>query len=254
MMPVKNAFIAIFVLGLVACSTPTPLNVMSFNIRTEQANDPGVLAWAARKPLVVEVIKHAQPDVIGLQEASEQQKAYILKSLGNDWTTTPQAPILFRMSAFELIDEGRVELIEDKWEPRFAYWYRLRARNHPEAREWLFVSTHWGVDSESQIGSANILINSLPKLTENWSVPTVLLGDFNITPNSPPFRMVKENTPLISGYTGLTYTGFKPQPKEQLDYVWGSGLRLVNCWVDDFTRLKSAASDHYALSCSVRIE
>ena len=48
-----------------------PLKVMTFNVR--YASDEGAQRWAVRRPVMVELIRRAAPDVIGTQELLQRQ-------------------------------------------------------------------------------------------------------------------------------------------------------------------------------------
>ena len=52
------------------------LDVMTFNIRTSNVDD-GVNAWPHRRDVVVEAIARAAPHILGLQEALDEQIAYL---------------------------------------------------------------------------------------------------------------------------------------------------------------------------------
>ncbi|MDO6421678.1 endonuclease/exonuclease/phosphatase family protein [Saccharophagus degradans] len=241
----------LIVASLLAASSCMANTVMSFNIRTEHANDPGELAWEKRKNNVVDVIVKANPSVIGLQEASTNQQQYIEDALGPNWLPVANAPILFRGDMYRVLATGAIELVEDKWEKRFAYWVRLEEKN--TNKSWLFITTHWGVDEASQLGSAEILLNALPTVTKNWQLPVVLVGDFNAEPNSEPYLKVVNGSPLQNNFWGLTFTGFKPKAIAQLDYAWAAGLTINKCKADRFEAYTTPASDHYPIICEFKL-
>src|SRR5918993_2363226 len=69
------------VISVVAnAAAPEPLNVMSFNIRYGTAND-GPDRWELRRDQMFALIKHQNPDVIGLQEALHFQIDEMLAAL-----------------------------------------------------------------------------------------------------------------------------------------------------------------------------
>ena len=59
-----------------AASAQVPLDVMTFNIRTASGRD-GDNAWPHRKELVVATLERFAPQVVGLQEALDEQIEYL---------------------------------------------------------------------------------------------------------------------------------------------------------------------------------
>lgn len=60
------------------------LRLMTFNILVKRPMiDLGARAWKERGPLVAELIRHYMPDVIGLQEVTEDQKLYLERELAS---------------------------------------------------------------------------------------------------------------------------------------------------------------------------
>ena len=57
-----------------------PLDVMTFNIRTSNVSD-GDNAWSYRRELVAETIRRFAPQVVGLQEAIDEQVEYLASAL-----------------------------------------------------------------------------------------------------------------------------------------------------------------------------
>jgi hypothetical protein len=76
---VRGHLVVFMVVGLVCLVAATPaqvtLDVMTFNIRTSNGRD-GENSWPYRKDLVVETIERLSPQVVGLQEALDEQIEY----------------------------------------------------------------------------------------------------------------------------------------------------------------------------------
>jgi hypothetical protein len=92
-----------------------PLAVMSFNIRYGTAND-GDNHWTRRRGFLVDVMRDADADLVGLQEALDHQIAALLQALppygvigvGRDdgRTRGEYAAILYRRDRFRVADAG----------------------------------------------------------------------------------------------------------------------------------------------------
>jgi endonuclease/exonuclease/phosphatase family metal-dependent hydrolase len=225
--------------------------VMSFNIRTAKANDPDEKNWEKRKPLLLKVLHQQMLDFLGLQEATEAQHAAIIGSLGPDWESSEFRQIIFKKNKFQIINSGLIHLIEDKWEPRSAEW--LHVRDKISGQEFIFANTHWGVDEISQQGSADIMVKELREPTHHWTLPIILLGDFNMLPQSSPYTTLKKQSPLMSMFEGLTFTGFKEKADVQLDYVWVHRFFKTACSELVFPKSTPYISDHYPVVCDLSI-
>lgn len=226
--------------------------VMSFNIRTAKANDPGEKNWEKRKPLLLDLIQQQMPDLLGLQEATEAQHAAILDGLGANWESSKFRQIIFKKDKFQILDCGLIPLIEDKWEPRSSEWLHLKDK--VSGQEFIFANTHWGVDEISQQGSADIMVNALRKPTNNWTLPIILLGDFNMQPDSAPFKTLQRKSPLESIFEGKTFTDFTDTADVQLDYVWVHRFTKIVCSKLAFSALTPYISDHYPVTCALGIQ
>ena len=243
--------VLIFGVGAVFEAQSNPLRIMSFNIRTELANDPGAKNWHQRKAVVLKLIQNNAPSLIGLQEATQEQHHYLQKGLGPLWASSKHQQILYRKDQFNIKSSGLMQLVEDKWGPRSAEWLLVSGIN--DRQQFLFINTHWGVDALSQQGSASIMSKELPKTNESWSIPTVLLGDFNITVNSDPYMYLEKNTQLRNLFYGRTFTNFSSKPLKQLDYVWAYAIESTMCKADQYQEGEFPPSDHYPLVCDISL-
>ena len=94
--------------------TRDSLRVMTFNIQW-QGHDAGGFVdsgFVSRKPLVLDVLRNFDSDIIGLQEASIEQRAAMVHDLpGFGMFPPPSWPgdecILYRLDRFDLRDGGR---------------------------------------------------------------------------------------------------------------------------------------------------
>ena len=92
-----------------------PLTVMSFNIRYSTAND-GDNHWRLRREFLFDVVREAAPDLVGLQEALNDQVQELIAALpqygvvgvGRDdgRTRGEYAGILYRRDRFRVSDAG----------------------------------------------------------------------------------------------------------------------------------------------------
>lgn len=231
-------------------ASASTLKVMTYNVRTTPAGDVGERYWDNRKAELVNSIKVQLPQVIGLQEATSEQHDYIKGSLGNVWSSSPARQIIYRNDAFDVVQGGVIDLIADMWGRRTSEWIKLRRKS--DNREFVFLNNHWGVDGASQQGSANIIRDSIASLNQNWSVPTILVGDLNAAPGSGPINTLINQTQLINLFTGNTFNGWNVTPNVQLDYIFTSKFTLSGCNLITYREGTTPPSDHYPIFCEVK--
>lgn len=195
-------------LGGAGCALPEPVRVMSFNIRYGTADD-GVNRWSARRPLVIELIREYEPDILGLQEVEHFQAVQICDALPeyefvgagrDDGDRRGEfAPILYRRAIFQGVRGGHFWLSQSPgvpgsvgWDaalPRIATWVRLRFNSQPMAKIHV-INTHLDHRGErARVESARLLRNTAESL---GGTPLIVMGDFNCEPGSPPYQILTE--------------------------------------------------------------
>jgi endonuclease/exonuclease/phosphatase family metal-dependent hydrolase len=249
------------------------LKTMTFNIRYGTAAD-GDNHWPARKDLVIERIRAFDPDLLGLQECRDDAQAeFIRRSLpeyrmfsiqrGGDSSTAPEmAPILFRRSAFEVIQSGffwlspSPDVVGSKSRasafPRTAIWAALRHKASGQAL--VFLNTHFDYQSKAINGSARQL--------QKWAIgallryPLIVTGDFNADKQSAAYRLL--TVPLVDAYRQVhppgpneaTFHDFgRAAPPTTIDWILVSRhFRVLDAAVDTSTPGGRYPSDHYPVT------
>ncbi|SMF70173.1 endonuclease/exonuclease/phosphatase family protein [Pseudobacteriovorax antillogorgiicola] len=225
------------------------LRVMTFNVRTELANDPGERSWNARRYRVSQYIKDSRPDVLGIQEATGGQHDFIRSQIGSQYGSSPRRQIIYRRDRLRIRDSGRIYLVADKWGNRSAEWLEFEVK--PTGQRFVFVASHWGVDRNSQQGSANIMRDALGGINGNWRVPTIFVGDLNVQPGSRPLTTLLDQTPLKNFFWGSTFNAWYGA-NIQLDYVTGHRVSKKDCFVERSHNSFQAPSDHRGIVCNLR--
>ena len=171
------------------------LAVMTFNVRYGTAND-GENRWANRRDFLFDVIRDADPDVLGLQEALDAQLREIVKALpdyavvgvGRDdgKTKGEYAAILFRRDRLRVSDSGTFwfsdtpSVIASKsWGnniTRICTWARFI---DCDGRAFWHFNVH--LDHESQPSRERSTALLAQRIAERRipSEPVVVTGDFN---------------------------------------------------------------------------
>ena len=253
--------------------------VMSFNIRYGQAED-GPHHWANRRELVIERIRAADPDLLGLQECrDDEQAAYVRAALpdydfygaargGDGPTALEMAPVLVRRAAFEVVRQGQFWLSDtpefvgsvgwDAMFPRTATWVELRHR--PSGGALAFLNTHFDLMPEAIVNSARLLRGWAERTAAR--LPVVLCGDFNADKSSAAYEMLADGRTLAdawrlanpAGGDEATFHAFgRPGVAAAIDWVLVSpALAVVTAAVDRARGGDLFPSDHYPVIVTLR--
>ncbi len=193
------------------------LKVMTFNIRYGLAED-GPYRWEARKARVVEAIRTAMPDVVGLQECrDDEQAAYVREALpeyefygvprgGDDATALEMAPLLLRRETLDVVERGHFWLSNTpdvpgskSWDSFFARtvtWAKVRERR--QGRVLLCANTHFDYQPSAVVGAAKVLQHWITAQAK--TLPVILCGDFNTEKDSAIYRLLTLDADLRDAY------------------------------------------------------
>lgn len=266
---------------------PSPVRVMSFNIRYGTAND-GENHWDKRKQFLVETIKAFEPDLLGTQETLGLQRDYLAEQLpaheklgvgrddGKD--RGEMMALYYKKDRFEKLDGGHFWLSEtpDKvgsksWDsslPRMVTWVRLRDRKHKEALPVAFFNTHFDHRGpKARFESARLLRKQVQLLGKESAV--IVTGDFNTGEGSEPYQALfgavdGQASPLVDSYRtvhpkrGLnegTFSSFKASPGlgGRIDWIACSrDWKVLRAEIDRTERGGRTPSDHFPVTAVVR--
>lgn len=184
------------------------LNVMSFNIRFNNPDD-GEHAWPHRKDRVAGLVRFHEADVVGMQEALPGQIRDLEARLpGYAWVGVGRddgaeggefSPIFYRTDRLELLDHDTFWLSETPdepgsvgWDaalPRIVTWARFRDR--ATDRTFVHFNTHFDHRGEAaRLESARLLVRQVEAIA--GEAPVVVTGDFNATPDEPPYARLAD--------------------------------------------------------------
>lgn len=231
-----------------------PIRFMSFNVRTGIVDD-GENSWEKRKIAAPAMLEDIRPDVFGVQEAFDFQIDYILRKckdyravgVGRDDGSEKgeHMSVFYNVKRFKLLDWGTYWLSETPdipsigWDAKYkrtATWTLLQDR--ASGQKFFFVDTH--LDNKGKIAKSKgcaLVIENIGKMNpKGW--PMVLVGDFNIPPDSPLHKELGEfmkdaRSTAVDSDTKMSFNDFKG-PKWILDYIYYAGFKdCVNFKVAD---------------------
>jgi endonuclease/exonuclease/phosphatase family metal-dependent hydrolase len=181
-----------------------PLTVMTFNIRYGTAND-GENHWAKRRELLFEVLRTADADLVGLQEALRFQIDEILAAVpgygvvgvGRDdgRAAGEMSAILFRTSRFHVAESGTFWFSDTPETPgskswgnritRISSWARFIDR---DGRGFYHFNLHLDHESQPSREKSTALLLQRIGARRAGEEPVVVTGDFNVGEGNPALR------------------------------------------------------------------
>ena len=282
---VKN-YLLIPILLLLSSFTLLPkddsntMRVISYNIRYNSADDAQKgHGWELRKLEILKLLKFYKPELIGMQEVLKEQLDFLESNLteygrvgvGRDdgKEAGEYAPIFYNKEIFDLKDEGTFWLSKNpekpgkSWDaalPRICTWVKLE--NKKSGETIFFFNTHF--DHKGDVArkeSAALIAKKIKKMCGDNKF--VLTGDFNLTPDTEPIKLLKENemiedskdvADMVLGPDG-TFSGFVlgGMPlKNRIDYVFVSDkMKVENYLVLNNTYGNNYPSDHLPVLADV---
>jgi endonuclease/exonuclease/phosphatase family metal-dependent hydrolase len=268
----------------------TSLKVMTFNIRWQGQDGENYVdsGFELRKPLIVDVLETFDADVIGLQEASIEQRAALAPELtGFGMFPLPAAAgdecILYRMDRFDLRDSGH-EYLRRKPEKagtnigvRDFVWVYLEDRT--SGKSFYVLNLHADHRSSRRGRQLDgVLIGEWIRKRE-FSDPVILTGDFNGKRNQPRYLYltgqraypdengiyVKMPVPMLDTFTvanpnarypGTINPGYSGKKNTtQIDYVFvPRGARVIDSSIIYYHVNGSFPSDHFPMFSEFELE
>jgi endonuclease/exonuclease/phosphatase family metal-dependent hydrolase len=235
------------------------LRVMTFNIRYNEPRD-GVNAWANRKTKVADVVRFHKADLVGVQEAQNNQLKDLEKLLpGFAWCGAGRtdgkedgeySAILYRRARFKLLDCQTFWLSETPekagskgWDadyPRIVTWAKFEDKR--AKKTFYHFNTHFDhIGKQARTESSKMLLKEIPKIAGKF--PFVVTGDFNATEDTNVYRILtgKEEAGIFklidaryvseNGHFGgnSTFNAFKElEPNRRIDYIFvGEDARVL---------------------------
>lgn len=261
-----------------------PLTVMSFNIRYGTAQD-GENHWTRRQDHLLEVIADAQADVIGLQEALDDQVQTIVTQLpmfaaigvGRDdgRTRGEYAAILYRRDRFRVSQAGTFwfsdtpDVVASRsWGntvTRICTWARLIDRDGRAV--WVY-NVHLDHQSQpSRERSADLLASRVA--ARPAGEPAIVTGDFNAGEDNPAvrrlvtaqgnqapmlvdtFRVRHPGDTVVGTFTGFT---FGQTDGDKIDYVMVTpDITVRDAAIVRTSRNGRYPSDHFPVVATLQL-
>lgn len=268
------------IFGLPALAEPVTLRVMSFNVRYGTAMDKEN-AWPKRKNILVNCIRTANPDLLGVQECLDFQAKYIAEQIPDfDWVGIGRdkggkgemTAVFYRKSLLEKNDARHFWLSETPDVPASVSWdssltrmaTMLKFTHKPSSRPLVFVNTHLDHKGE-QARQQGIGVIDAQTAAYAPDLPLILTGDFNAAGGlSKPHAIAiekgfKDSWIETADKKGppVTWSNFeapKPGTDSRIDWIMYKGnIKPLSCETMTYNENGRYPSDHFPVLAVLEI-
>ncbi|MEJ5052499.1 endonuclease/exonuclease/phosphatase family protein [Chryseobacterium culicis] len=239
-------FLMLFALGF-----SQDLTVMSFNIRLNVESDKDN-AWPKRKQDVADLLTYYHPDYFGVQEALPEQMKDIKTGLKNyDYIGVGRddgkekgefSAIFYDTNKLEVVKSGTFWLSETPEKPSKGWDAALNRictyvvfKDKKSKKEFLAMNLHFDhVGNVARVKSSELILKKIKELNPK-NLPVALSGDFNLTDDSEPIKILSQHMKDTFYHSETkhygpvgTFTGFNVNevPKDRIDYIFTQGFRI----------------------------
>lgn len=116
----------------------------------------------------------------------------------------------------------------------------LKAVASTDIGDVCFLVCHMGLEESERVNA----VNTICKIADSTDLPTILMGDFNTTPEDSVFKPIyerfKDTDEIAINKVCFTYPSYNPEKK--IDYIFYKGLRCENVKTID-----EVVSDHFPI-------
>lgn len=244
------------------------LSVISFNIRC--CSDANGNSIPERAPRLHTVTSKYDADVIGFQEYRPEWESHIEKYYSDQYDMfhkyrsqeidVESSPILWKRDKFDCVNSGYFWLsdtpeVESRgWDEKyncFRMCVYVILKDKATGERFTMMNTHFGFGDKGQVSSAKLIYDYYQKISTH---PTVIVGDFNMTPDSAGYAVMTERFTDVNAVTArdfkTTYHAYQPElvTDQHIDYCFidKSITPLSQKIIDDLADGKFP-SDHYGL-------
>lgn len=238
-------FLMFFALGF-----SQDLTVMSFNIRLNVASDKEN-AWTERKQDVADLLTYYHPDYFGVQEALPEQMKDIKNGLKNyDYVGVGRddgkekgefSAIFYDTNRLSVVKSGTFWLSETPETPSKGWDAALNRicsyaifKDKKSKKEFLAMNLHFDhIGNVARVKSSELILKKIKELNPK-NLPVTLSGDFNLTEDSEPIKILSQNMKDTFYHSETkhygpvgTFTAFNVNeiPKERIDYIFTNGFK-----------------------------
>lgn len=256
------------------------LKVMTYNIRLSVDSDKEN-SWNNRKQETMALMSYYHPDYFGVQEAVPQQmidiktnlKDYDFVGVGRDdgKNQGEYSAIFYDKNKFEVTKSGTFWLSETPEKPSKGWdaaynrvctyaFFKIKKTG----KQFLAMNLHFDhVGDVARVNSAKLILEKIKKLNPK-NVPLTLTGDFNLTDDSEPIKIISKSLDNVFYHSKKThygpkgtFTGFDINtiPQDRIDYIFVKGFEVLsNRTINDRRENLLYPSDHFPILAEINFK
>ncbi|SNR69925.1 endonuclease/exonuclease/phosphatase family protein [Lutibacter flavus] len=257
------------------------LKIMTYNIRLDVASD-GENAWPNRKDYLVSQLKFYAPDIFGIQEGLPHQVTYLNEGLknynffgeGRDGGNEGEySALYYKKNKFQLEQSGTFWLSETPkkvskgWDaalPRICT-YGLFKHKESGLKFWVFNTHLDHMGAIARVKSLDLILDRIENLNSQ-NLPVMLIGDFNLEPNSEAISNLKtkmKDSREISSVAPYGQEGtfnsfnYNKMASKRIDYIFVSNSDVIK--VEKYATLNNSyklkyPSDHFPVFVQLKLK
>lgn len=257
--------------------TAQPMRIISFNIRyNSYHNIDGDNGWSNRRAAVVRMIYEEQPAAIGLQEALDNQLAYLDRYLTNyrrvgvgrdDGKEAGEfMAVYYDTSRLELLDADTRWLSATPDTPSLGWDAACRRtvtithfRDRRTGKEFYYLNTHLDHVGKTARAEGTRLIASLVKEKIANGIPVIVGGDMNSAIDDTIFQnffsiglQTARDLPCRTSHKD-TYNAFGKDPSALIDHFFVRNVKVKCFRTLDGDYGVPYISDHYPIEMIINL-
>ncbi|GGG55452.1 endonuclease/exonuclease/phosphatase family protein [Epilithonimonas arachidiradicis] len=256
------------------------LKVMTYNIRLSLESDKEN-SWDNRKNDALALMSYYHPDYFGVQEAVPQQMTDIKTSLKDyDYVGVGRddgknqgeySAIFYDKTKLEVTKSGTFWLSETPEKPSKGWdaaynrvctyaFFKIKKTG----KQFLAMNLHFDhVGDVARVNSAKLILEKVKELNPK-NLPLTLTGDFNLTDDSEPIKIISKSLDNAFYHSKKphygpigTFTAFDVNtvPKERIDYIFVKGFDVLsNRTINDRRENLLYPSDHFPILAEIKFK
>lgn len=256
------------------------LKVMTYNIRLSLESDKEN-SWNNRRDDALALMSYYHPDYFGVQEAIPQQmidiktnlKDYDFVGVGRDdgKNQGEYSAIFYDKNKLEVTKSGTFWLSETPEKPSKGWdaaynrvctyaFFKIKKTG----KQFLAMNLHFDhVGDVARVNSAKLILEKIKKLNPK-NVPLTLTGDFNLTDDSEPIKIISKSLANVFYHSKKThygpkgtFTGFDINtiPQDRIDYIFVKGFEVLsNRTINDRRENLLYPSGHFPILAEINFK
>lgn len=182
-------------------------SIMTYNIKLDHPKE-GVNSWTNRKPFFLNQLKFYEPDILGVQEAMPNQMRdidsllvnYNFVGVGRDdgKNMGEYSAIFYNKNKFVVLESATFWLSETPYQVSMGWdasynricTYALLKDKMSKKLFWVFNTHLDHIGKLARTESSKLILNKIQQLNTG-NLPLILMGDFNLEPETEPIKFIK---------------------------------------------------------------